>query len=198
MPDKVLRKHLVFSRVPGSPKEYVQDRLRVIEDEIAELIADPATHLYVCGLRGMEEGVEKALANIAESTGQEWIALRDADARRGALSRRDLLGSDVPMGALGDIDPEALAATRATAVEVDAFVAALGASGARSARGRRHVAPGALRTLGRLAALPGTDSRAERATSRSRSFSGSHGRSAARSSRCSAAAHRLPNMLTTW
>ena len=56
---------------------------RVEEDEIAELLGDPNTHVYICGLRGMEEGVEKALTNIAESTGVEWISLRDAMREQG-------------------------------------------------------------------------------------------------------------------
>lgn len=77
VPDSLLRKHLVFSRVPGAPKEYVQDRLLVERDAVAELLTDPQTHIYICGLRGMEEGVEKAFVNIAESIGQPWNTLRD-------------------------------------------------------------------------------------------------------------------------
>ncbi|MGD9862681.1 MAG: benzoyl-CoA 2,3-epoxidase subunit BoxA [Pseudodonghicola sp.] len=77
MPEAMLKKHLVFSRIPGAPKEYVQDRMMVEEEAVAEMIADPNTHIYICGLRGMEEGVEKALTNIAESIGQPWSALRD-------------------------------------------------------------------------------------------------------------------------
>ncbi len=77
VPESLLKKHLVFSRADGQAKEYVQDRLRTEEDEVAEMLQDPATHIYICGLRGMEEGVEKAFANIAESIGQSWTALRD-------------------------------------------------------------------------------------------------------------------------
>jgi len=78
VPDTLLRKHLVFSRIPGATKEYVQDRMIVEQDTVAELLADPQTHIYICGLRGMEEGVEKAFANIAESIGQPWTNLRDS------------------------------------------------------------------------------------------------------------------------
>ena len=67
---------LPICRVPGQPKEYVQDRLRAEAEEIAALIADPGAHVYVCGLRGMEEGVDLALASIAESAGLEWESLR--------------------------------------------------------------------------------------------------------------------------
>jgi benzoyl-CoA 2,3-dioxygenase component A len=78
IPHRVLRKHLVYSRIPGAPKEYVQDRLTVECEEIAELLGDPSTHVYVCGLRGMEAGVEQAFVNIAESVGVSWTAMRDA------------------------------------------------------------------------------------------------------------------------
>lgn len=77
VPDSILKKHLVFSREDGKPKEYVQDRLILEQDEVADFLADPNAHIYICGLKGMEEGVEKAFTNIAESIGQQWVALRD-------------------------------------------------------------------------------------------------------------------------
>ncbi len=77
VPKSVLKQHLVFSRIEGTAKEYVQDRMMAEQDAVADLLADPATHIYICGLRGMEEGVEQALTNIAESIGQPWIALRE-------------------------------------------------------------------------------------------------------------------------
>lgn len=77
VPDELLHKHLVFSRVSGQPKEYVQDRLLKEHDAVAEMLADPHSYIYICGLRGMEEGVEHALTNIAESMGVEWTGLRD-------------------------------------------------------------------------------------------------------------------------
>jgi benzoyl-CoA 2,3-dioxygenase component A len=78
IPNRVLRKHLVYSRIPGAPKEYVQDRLMVESEEIAEMLGDPRTYVYICGLRGMEAGVEKAFVNIAESVGASWATMRDA------------------------------------------------------------------------------------------------------------------------
>jgi len=77
IPDGLLHKHLVFSRLPGQPKEYVQDRLLQEHDAVAEMLDDPHSYIYICGLRGMEEGVERALTNIAESMGVEWTGLRD-------------------------------------------------------------------------------------------------------------------------
>ncbi len=77
VPSSLLQKHLVFSRMPGQEKEYVQDRMRVEEDLVAEMLEDPRTHIYICGLKEMEDGVERAFTNIAESIGQQWRSLRD-------------------------------------------------------------------------------------------------------------------------
>jgi len=77
IPDSVLTKHLVFSRLPDWPKEYVQDRMEAEPELIAGMLTDPKTHIYICGLRGMEQGVERALASIAESIGEPWETLRD-------------------------------------------------------------------------------------------------------------------------
>lgn len=75
VPASLLDQHLVFSR--EGAKEYVQDRMAAEEDKVADMLSDPKTHIYICGLRGMEEGVERAFTNIAESIGQHWTALRD-------------------------------------------------------------------------------------------------------------------------
>ncbi len=77
VPERLLKKHLVFSRIPGVEKEYVQDRMMVEQEVIADLLSDPKTHIYICGLRGMEQGVEESFKNIAESTGMQWEATRD-------------------------------------------------------------------------------------------------------------------------
>ncbi|MCV0426979.1 MAG: benzoyl-CoA 2,3-epoxidase subunit BoxA [Roseibium sp.] len=77
VPQTLLHTHMVFSRIPGAPKEYVQDRMMVEQEAVADLLADPNTHIYICGLRGMEEGVEKSFTNIAADIGIEWQNLRD-------------------------------------------------------------------------------------------------------------------------
>jgi benzoyl-CoA 2,3-dioxygenase component A len=77
VPDTQLSKHMVFSRVEGEPKRYVQDELREMEEEIAELLQDENGYIYICGLRDMEEGVEAAMTTIAESFGEQWQAVRD-------------------------------------------------------------------------------------------------------------------------
>jgi benzoyl-CoA 2,3-epoxidase subunit A len=67
---------LVYSRVPGAAKEYVQDRLRTRAADIAELLRRETTHAYVCGLSGLEQGVDRALADIGRAHGIDWPALR--------------------------------------------------------------------------------------------------------------------------
>lgn len=77
VPKHVLKKHLAFSRVENQEKRYVQDELLVNRGEIAALLADPETHIYICGLRAMEAGVEEALTSIAGDNGAVWEELRD-------------------------------------------------------------------------------------------------------------------------
>jgi benzoyl-CoA 2,3-dioxygenase component A len=67
---------LVYSRVPGAAKEYVQDRLRTRAADIASLLRRETAHIYVCGLSELEEGVEGALTDIGREHGLDWPALR--------------------------------------------------------------------------------------------------------------------------
>ncbi len=76
LPATFLDKELVFSRLPGGPKEYVQDRLRERGDDVATLLGSKDTYIYICGLKGMESGVDEALADIARTHGMEWKDLR--------------------------------------------------------------------------------------------------------------------------
>lgn len=76
VPSELLERHLVYSR--EGEKEYVQNRMAAEAEKVAEMLADPRAHVYVCGLRGMEEGVERAFADIAEGAGLRWDETRDA------------------------------------------------------------------------------------------------------------------------
>ena len=76
VPDSLLEKHLVFSRVAGERKEYVQDRMRTKIESVARVLGEPTTHIFICGLKGMETGVDDALAHICRRTGREWAALK--------------------------------------------------------------------------------------------------------------------------
>jgi benzoyl-CoA 2,3-dioxygenase component A len=50
----------------------VQDVMRERAADLAQLIDDPDTFFYVCGLRAMEEGVALALHDIAAEAGLDW------------------------------------------------------------------------------------------------------------------------------
>jgi benzoyl-CoA 2,3-dioxygenase component A len=78
VPASLLEQHLVYSRRPGLVKEYVQDRMRARSADVAPLLADRATHVYICGLKGMEQGVDSAFADIAASVGLDWSELKPA------------------------------------------------------------------------------------------------------------------------
>ena len=58
VPASLLEKHLVFSRVTGAPKEYVQDRMRREAISVAALLQSPQTHIFICEHKDMETGVE--------------------------------------------------------------------------------------------------------------------------------------------
>ncbi|MCU9836463.1 benzoyl-CoA 2,3-epoxidase subunit BoxA [Ruegeria sp. WL0004] len=77
VPESFMAKHFAFSRQDGEPKHYVQDKLRAEADRIGQLLLDPSTHIYVCGLKAMEQGVEEALKDIARARGIVWTELRD-------------------------------------------------------------------------------------------------------------------------
>ena len=78
LPDSLIQRELVFSRVPGEKKEYVQDRIRARSDAVAALLKSDLTHVYVCGLKGMEEGVDSAISDVCAAHGLDWGALRNA------------------------------------------------------------------------------------------------------------------------
>jgi len=55
---------------------YIQDRVSEHADEIFAMIEDPKTHVYMCGLRGMEPGIDEAMSAAAEAKGLNWSELR--------------------------------------------------------------------------------------------------------------------------
>ena len=55
---------------------YIQDRVLEHADEIFSLIEDPKTHIYLCGLRGMEPGIDEAMKTAASAKGLSWSELR--------------------------------------------------------------------------------------------------------------------------
>lgn len=77
VPQEFLEKHFAFSRVDGQEKTYVQDRLRQDGEALAAMLTDARTHIYLCGLKAMEGGVEEAFNDIARASGLNWAEIRD-------------------------------------------------------------------------------------------------------------------------
>ena len=73
----------------ASRKRYVQDLMRERAADLAPLLADPNTYIYVCGLKAMEEGVLLALRDVARE-GLDWDGRspRRSSAKAGCTSRR--------------------------------------------------------------------------------------------------------------
>ena len=81
LPADLLDQELVFSRMTRldeNEKEYVQDRMLKRADDVAELLKDSNTHIYICGLKGMEEGVEASFTQICSDNGMDWSEIRSS------------------------------------------------------------------------------------------------------------------------
>lgn len=76
VPEKLLGKYFCYSRVPGEPRVYVQDRIRSEGAQIAKLLGDPHTHIYICGLKGMETGVDEAFADACRHASLDWTEIK--------------------------------------------------------------------------------------------------------------------------
>jgi len=85
LPKDFLDIHFAFSRDPGVRRRYVQDAIREAAAGVADLLADPNGHVYICGLKGMEEGVLSAFAEVCAGAGQSWQALEAAMKAEGRL-----------------------------------------------------------------------------------------------------------------
>jgi benzoyl-CoA 2,3-epoxidase subunit A len=75
LPRDFIDTNLAFSRTPSQPKRYVQDIMRERKTDVAHLLKDENTFIYVCGLKGMEDGVLQALQEIADHGGLDWTTL---------------------------------------------------------------------------------------------------------------------------
>ena len=85
LPKDFIDIHFAFSRTTGQPKRYVQDLMRERSADLAQLLKDPTTCFYVCGLKSMEEGVVMALRDIANEAGIGWDSVASALKREGRL-----------------------------------------------------------------------------------------------------------------
>jgi benzoyl-CoA 2,3-dioxygenase component A len=76
VPASLLTQHLCYSRIPDRPKVYVQDRMREEEKAVADLLRDGKTHVFICGLKGMEKGVDEAFADCCRHAGLDWKTIK--------------------------------------------------------------------------------------------------------------------------
>lgn len=57
-------------------KMYLQTRMKEYEEELYQLFQKENTHVYMCGLAGMEKGIDEFMSTRFEKDGRDWIAYR--------------------------------------------------------------------------------------------------------------------------
>lgn len=73
------RLSLALSReqqTPDGRRMYVGDRLAELSDELWPLLVSGSLYVFICGLKGMETGIEGAFKAVADKVGADWVALR--------------------------------------------------------------------------------------------------------------------------
>ena len=64
-------------------KMYIQTKMAEYAEELWDLMQDEKTHVYICGLKGMESGMAECFGPIAEKNGLVWTefakAMKKAD-----------------------------------------------------------------------------------------------------------------------
>ena len=58
---------------PQGGRMYIQDRVAEHAEELWSLIQKENTHTYICGLKGMEGGIDEALSAVAAKEDVNWI-----------------------------------------------------------------------------------------------------------------------------
>merc|ERR1712176_934164 len=53
-------------------KMYIQTKMAEYGEDLWELMQKPNTHIYMCGLKGMESGMEECFSPIAKKNGKVW------------------------------------------------------------------------------------------------------------------------------
>ncbi len=76
VPAHILTQHLVYSRLPDQNREYVQDRMRREAKALSTALSRDSTHVFICGLKGMETGVDEAFADICRKSGLDWAKVK--------------------------------------------------------------------------------------------------------------------------
>ncbi len=75
LPAEFIDINLAFSRDPDRPRHYVQDLIRARGTDVVRMLDDPECHVYVCGLKAMEAGVDAAFTDACRQHGRDWNAL---------------------------------------------------------------------------------------------------------------------------
>jgi benzoyl-CoA 2,3-dioxygenase component A len=78
LPREFIDINFAFSRVPGQPRQYVQDVIRARGEDVVRHLRDDQCYIYVCGLKGMEQGVTEAFRDVCRRQGLDWDALLPA------------------------------------------------------------------------------------------------------------------------
>lgn len=55
---------------------YIQHRIAENADQLWELVQKPNTHTYICGLKGMEGGIDEGMSVAAGKHGADWFAFQ--------------------------------------------------------------------------------------------------------------------------
>jgi ferredoxin--NADP+ reductase len=55
-------------------KMYIQHRIQENADELWKLVQQENTHVYICGLKGMEGGIDEGMSAAASKNGVDWTA----------------------------------------------------------------------------------------------------------------------------
>ena len=63
---------------PEGGRMYIQHRIAEHADKLWELMQNPKTHTYICGLKGMEDGIDEALSAAAAKHDVNWDEYRKA------------------------------------------------------------------------------------------------------------------------
>lgn len=84
-PEGFVDVHLAYSREADVEKQYVQDKLLEQVMNLSMWLAEPDSHFYLCGLRGMESGVFEAFELASSFVGETWARLKLALHEQGRL-----------------------------------------------------------------------------------------------------------------
>ncbi len=85
LPKDFIDINFAFSREQAQPKRYVQDLMRERAIDLAELLREDNTYIYVCGLKSMEEGAILALRDVVTEHGINWETLSQNLKKEGRL-----------------------------------------------------------------------------------------------------------------